>query len=165
MTMQYRINISPPPGYMDARVLVSREYYVNGIAGVDEITRSFRGSARIWRSRKRWSYVKKLRPWRVRVSATLEMILTLKVGPAYAKRFEKGGAAIVVMAVTVRSWVLSRIFLPKLCTTVFFFSLARISWILLRGKSFPRVYPVQAMPSFCEKYINCDDGIFERQSH
>lgn len=54
------------------------------------------------------------------------MILTLKVGPAYVKRFEKGRAAIAVIAVTVRSWVLStRIFLPKLCTIAFFFSLAR----------------------------------------
>jgi len=35
---------------------------------------------------------------------------------------KKGRAAIVVMAVTMRSWVLStRIFLPKLCMTVFFF--------------------------------------------
>lgn len=49
---------------------------------------SLSGNAGIWRSRKRWSYVKKLRLRRVRISATLsrEVILTLKVGLAYMQK-------------------------------------------------------------------------------
>lgn len=87
-----------------------------------EKPRKRRGSTEIWRSWKRWSYVKKLCPRRdqaARISAHTRTILTPEVGflshGACKKIREKERAAIALMAATVRflDFIRSHISPPK----------------------------------------------------
>lgn len=144
--MRYHINNSPP-GYIQthvcAHVSVSRDN-VNGIARLGEITH--RTLARkCWDMKKpktmklgekvAFSAVKKKRHSRDDINSESRS----RVCKKYSRKEEQQSP---VMAVTVRSWVLSRIFLPKLCTSVSFFSLARAHIVnFITRKKFPPSIP------------------------